>query len=393
MNILFRILVVITLAVNIVCLMFAKKLEAKREWLLDGNTVLREEIERLAPQIESDAAFGEGEGKIDLEATVKDLEDKSGYVERDITEDLSASAADQDPQMNSFWDAYPYDLEKMPTENMSVDKELLKEVYILDPTTQEPKLDETNRPDTMGTALRSQMDALYKALVAQRKRLNTTREWLTKLREELLDTIVELNATKKECRQNAKTIVEREATISTLEGEKAELQSEVEDLNGQVADLEADKESLETDLQAKEDELAQALDEVSTLKKRIEEIVQEQMSGGSGSGPSLHAVKPGQITAGVKGKIVRVDNKYGYAIVKLNDGVYQELVGGDESKSLPDIPFFVKSANAPLGEKASYKATITLTGVSEKHNVVTCKIRKDFALEDVEVGDEIYLVD
>jgi hypothetical protein len=269
---------------------------------------------------------------------------------------------------------------------MAVNEELLKEVYILDDLGQ-PVLDATGRPETRGAPLELQLEPLLKAASAQRERLNDTRTWLEKLRIELVDTIKELNTIKAESRQRVKTIEERDGTISTLEGEKAALQGEVADLKGQVEELEADKASLETDLAAKEEELLVTKDEVEKYKKIIEEIVANEGKQGNAKANMM-----ANIPAGVKGKVVRVNNEYGYCVVKLAPEVYNELVGEDGSKQLPEIPFYIKSPGAD-SKMESYKATVTLTGVAKEPYVVTCKIVGDYLLEDIKPDDELYTID
>lgn len=384
MNILFRILVVLTLIVNIVCLIFAKQLEAKREWLLDGNSSLREYWAKLAPRLESDAAFGDGKDQVDLTLTAS-ADEENEYVERD-TSDTNLSSADIEPQYNNFWEGYEFGYEKKIAKSMSVNEELLKEVYILD-AENKPVRDASGRPETDGAPLQLQLEPLLKAASAQRDRLNNTRTWLEKLRVELVDTIKELNAMKAESRQRVKTIEERDNTISTLEGEKAALQSEVADLTTQVEDLEADKAALEGDLAAKEEELVVTKDEVEKLKKVIADIVANEGKQGNAKANMM-----ANIPAGVKGQVVRVNNEYNYCVVKLSPEVYNELVGEDGSKELPEIPFYVKSPGAQ-DDMASYKATVTLTGVAKDPYVVTCKIVGDYRLEDIKVGDEIYTID
>ncbi|MDO5462678.1 MAG: hypothetical protein Q4F99_04240 [bacterium] len=381
MNILFRILVVLTLIVNGVCLWFAKELEVKRQWLLDCNTVLAQYWGDLAPRIESNAAFGEGENQINLEATAEG----ENFAERDISETNLASA-DMEPQYNDFWAGYPIGYEAKAEKSMSVDQELLKEVYELD-AENKPVVDAAGRPNMDGTPLKNQLDPILRAASAQRDRLNETRTWLEKLRVELVDTITELNNVKTESRQRVKTIEERDNTISTLEGEKAELQSEVADLTTQVEDLEADKTALEGDLAAKEEELLVANDEIEKLKKVIAEIVANEGKQGNAKANLM-----ANIPAGVKGQVVRADNEYNFCIVKLAPDVYNELVGEDGSKELPEIPFYVKSPGAE-GTMAAYKATVTLTGVAKEPYVVTCKIVGDYRLEDIKPGDELYTID
>jgi hypothetical protein len=59
---------------------------------------------------------------------------------------------------------------------------------------------------------------------------------------------------------------------------------------------------------------------------------------------------------------------------------------------LPNAQFYVKSKGLDAS-KDNYKATVELTGITKEPNVVTCKIVGDYTLEDVSVGDELYLTE
>ena len=383
MNILFRILVVLALAVNAVCLWFAQELEAKRDMLMQGNESLRGYIEEIAPQVEDSAAY-EKEQEPAYEG-YKGLDDSG----------TDAEDADMDPEFKDILKDYEYAYEVPVAETMSVDVEKLKEVYCLDENKQ---LDlSSGKPKTKGAPLEEEMKPLVKAVGDQRDRLIKTRTALKKMRELLLEVVATHNEQKAELRVRAKTIVERDKTIedrdgqiATLEGEKRNLEGEISSLKTDIESLNAEKESLENDLTAKEEELLVANDEIARLKKRIEEIVESLNAGGGKGGTTMNQMT--NVSAGVKGEVIRVNNDYGFCIVKLTDRAFIELVGEDGSKPLPNAQFYVKSKGLDAS-KDNYKATVELTGITKEPNVVTCKIVGDYTLEDVSVGDELYLTE
>jgi outer membrane murein-binding lipoprotein Lpp len=215
-------------------------------------------------------------------------------------------------------------------------------------------------------------------------------EQLEVLTRHMTSIEVELGIAKKDLRVANDEIATRDGTIFTLEGEKLTLEGEISSLKTDIECLNEEKETLENEIAAKEEELLVANDEIARLKKRIEEIVESLNAGGGKGGTTMNQMT--NVTAGVKGEVIRVNNDIGFCIVKLTDCAYIELVGEDGSKPLPNAQFYVKSKGLDAS-KDYYKATVELTGFTKEPYVVTCKIVGDYTLEDVSVGDELYLTE
>ncbi len=365
MNIVFRLLVALTLVINGIALWFAKELDAKRTLLLDGNEALRNFVGEIARTFE----------------TEEPAEDTASYEERDVTE-VSLATADITPDKGDFWSQYKPAYEEIPTTSMKVDTELLKEVYVLD-AEGKPLLDGRGNPLMDGAPLSVKLADVLKAAKDQKNRLNKTREFLPLLRKELEDVIAEINRVKVDARQSLKTIAERDATISTLEGEKAALQDEVAAKEGEIESLNAEKEAMQADLDKAVEDLDTAKAEIEKLRRVIKESIQSGSNGEAGT------VATGvNVVAGVKGKVVAVNNKYNYCIIQLTDEAYTEIFGEEGNRVLPKLEFYVKSEGVDIDN--GYKAIIRLQTLVKLPKAVYCEIPVEGKLKDVAVGDEVF---
>lgn len=367
MNIVFRILVVLTLVVNGIALWFAKELDAKRSLLLDGNEALRNFVGEVARTFE----------------TEEPAEDTATYEERDISE-VSLSTADITPDKGDFWSQYKPAYEDIPTTSMKIDTSLLKEVYNLD-AEGKPLLDGRGMPSMEGAPMETTLADVLKSAKDQKNRLNKTRELLPLLRKELEDVIAEVNRVKADARQSLKTIAERDATITTLEGEKAELQDEVASKTSEIESLTSEKEAMQADLDQAVEDLETAQAEI----KKLNDVIKDHIQSGGGAETAATGFN---ITGGVKGEVVRANNDYNYCIIKLTDEAYAELVGEDGSRVLPKVEFYVKSKGVDI--ENGYKATIRLQTIIKDMKAVYCEIPEEGKLsgqdKQLKEGDEVF---
>ena len=225
---------------------------------------------------------------------------------------------------------------------------------------------------------------MEKAL-AQRARMNNVRAQLTALRNEYEDTVAELNQVKKQGRESLKTIAERDETIAGLEADKARLEGEVSDLKGQIETLESEKQSLQADLDKANEELETALADVENLKRTLEEIVKRGTSGVNADGVTAVA----NVTAGVKGSVVRVNNEYNYCLVKLSDEALTELIGENGDKPLPEIDYLVRRP----GDENGIIGKIRLRTITKDAKTIVCDILVDWKQGDINQGDEVFYLD
>ncbi len=368
MNIVLRILVILTLVLNGVALWFANALYNKRELLMHANEDLRQGIVKIASTLEAPEAESEEE----VAPTTR--------VARDISA-VESSNADLEPDYSDFWTKYDETLETVASEDYAVRNPLdLAQVYILDATTKQARLDSMGKPMRMGSPLNAVIDDVVKTSLNQRKRANDVRAQLARIREEYEDVVTEVNQVKKDARKSLKTIEEKEATISTLEGEKADLESQIGGLKDQITTLEDEKLTIQQDLDLANENLEAAQNEVKTLKEQIENIAKMGIQSGGVSA----AVAGANVTAGEKGKVVRADNEYNFCVVQLTDEAFVEIFGEDGARELPEMECWIMrdGVETPL-------AKIRLSNVTKKAKVVTADILVDWKQGDVKPGDKI----
>ncbi len=369
MNIVLRLLVILTLILNGVALWFANALYNKRELLMDSNADLRAGIERIARTLEAPAAEGEEEEAV---ATTR--------TDRDVST-VESSNADIPPDYSTFWKSYDESLETVASESYEIPNPLdLAQVYVLDPVTKEAKLDATGRPIRTGSALNAVIDEIVRISNEQRVLANKVRAQLTKIREEYEDTVVELNQVKKDARKALKTIEEKEAQIATLEDEKRALEDQISGLKEQITSLEDEKLTLQQDLDLANENLEAAQAEVRTLKEQIENIAKMGIQPGG----AAVAVAGANVTAGPKGELVRVDNQYNFCVVQLTDEAYVELFGEDGSREMPEMECWIvrDGVEAPL-------AKIRFTNVTKTLKAVTADILVDWKQAPLNPGDKV----
>ncbi len=371
MNIVLRILVIVTLILNGVALWFANALYNKRELLVDSNTDLRAGIVKIASTLEAPAPETEGEEEA-LPTT---------RVDRDIST-VESSNADIPPDYSSFWKSYDESLEKVSAESYEIPEPLdLAQVYVLDPTTKQAKRDATGRPIRTGSLLNKVIDEVVRVSNEQRVLANKVRAQLTKIREEYEDAVVELNQVKKDARKSLKTIEEKEAQISTLEDEKRGLEEQISGLKEQITSLEEEKQTLQQDLDLANENLEAAQNEVKTLKEQLENIAKMGIQSGGGAAA---AVAGANVAAGPKGKLVRVDNEYNFCVLELTDEAYAEIIGEDGSLKMPEMECWIYRDNvdAPL-------AKIRFTNVVKNLKAVTADILVDWKQAPLAPGDKV----
>ena len=369
MNIVLRILVILTLILNGVALWFAMALYGQRNLVIDRNVLFRDFTIKIAKTFEAEEPV--------LENTA------ANHTARDIS-DVTLATADITPDRSDFWETYKEGYEKLDNKSYQIaNTSDLDEVYILN-AEGKPEKDFQGNPVKEGAPLDNALNEVLKKATAQRSRMNDIRVQLTDLRKEYEETIDNLNEVKKQGRESLKTIAAKEEQISTLEGEKATLEGQVTELKDQVQTLEDDKVALQGDLDKVTEENETLKGEVDKLKATIDKIVQQ---GTRGVNPDAVAAN---ITAGVKGKVVRVDNDYNYCIVKLDDAAIAELIGEDGEKELPEIDLYVRHEGV---NEDDVVGKIRLKTVTKDAGVLVCDILIDWKQGDIKRGDEVFYLD
>lgn len=369
MNIVLRILVIVTLLLNGVALWFATSLYGKRELLIDRNIVLEDFIVTIAKTFEAEDAPHENTA--------------GNHEARDISA-VTLATADITPDRSDFWETYNEELEKMDNKSYSIDARRydLQEIYVLD-AEGKPVMDRTGKPTKEGAPMDILLKEVQQKALDQRARINKVRGELTKVRTELEDTITELNAVKKDGRESLKTIAARDETIAGLESDKARLEEEKSALEDEKAILEDEKSALQADLEKTQEDLDTVVAERDQLKATIEKILQ---TGGAQKNNAASAVA--NVSAGVKGTVAGVDNTYNFCVIKVTEATVNELLGENRDRELPPIDLLVRRPgdDAILGK-------IRVRAITAEDSALICDILSDWKQGDLRKGDEVFYLD
>lgn len=379
MNILLRILVILTLVLNGVAFWFTYALYGKRELLIDRNDRFETFTIEIAKTLEASQPEQTEEDKAALaEMPVIDMES---------TDAEHAGKALSDLEVRSYWTEgdYRIEYESTPEFYQGPDPQDLKEVYVLD-AEKKAKLNARGEAVKEGSKMDVALNEIVSKSEAQRDYYTKVRGQLTALREEYEALVPQIHTLKEESRQRAQTIIERDNTISGLEADKANLEGQVADRDQQIASLEEEKSVLQGDLDAVTEERDTLADEVENLKKTIAMIAQ------SGQGVNANAndvAAIANVTAGVKGTIVRADNLYNSAIVKLTPEALTELIGEAGDRPLPEIDFYVRRP----GKADAIVGKIKVRTLVKDQSAIVCDIPADWKQEPIQKGDEVFYLD
>lgn len=381
MNILLRILVILTLVLNGVAFWFTYALYGKRELLIDRNDRFETFTIEIAKTLEASQPEQTEEDKAALaEMPVIDMES---------TDAEHAGKALTDLEVRSFWTegegGYHIEYESTPEFYQGPDPQDLKEVYVLD-AEKKAKLNARGEAVKEGSKMDVALNEIVSKSEAQRDYYTKVRGQLTALREEYEALVPQIHTLKEESRQRAQTIIDRDNTISGLEADKANLEGQVADRDQQIATLEEEKNVLQGDLDAVTEERDTLADEVENLKKTLEMIAQS----GQGANANANGVAAiANVTAGVKGTIVRADNLYNSAIVKLTPEALTELIGEAGDRPLPEIDFYVRRP----GKADAIVGKIKVRTLVKDQSAIVCDIPADWKQEPIQKGDEVFYLD
>lgn len=379
MNILLRILVILTLVLNGVAFWFTYALYGKRELLIDRNDRFETFTIEIAKTLEASQPEQTEEDKAALaEMPVIDMES---------TDAEHAGKALSDLEVRSYWTEgdYRIEYESTPEFYQGPDPQDLKEVYVLD-AEKKAKLNARGEAVKEGSKMDVALNEIVSKSEAQRDYYTKVRGQLTALREEYEALVPQIHTLKEESRQRAQTIIDRDNTISGLEADKANLEGQVADRDQQIASLEEEKSVLQGDLDAVTEERDTLADEVENLKKTIAMIAQSGL-GANANANDVAAIA--NVTAGVKGTIVRADNLYNSAIVKLTPEALTELIGEAGDRPLPEIDFYVRRP----GKADAIVGKIKVRTLVKDQSAIVCDIPADWKQEPIQKGDEVFYLD
>lgn len=386
MNILLRILVILTLILNGVALWFAISTNGKRMVITARNDAFRDFTVEISKQFEDSASAASATASDEEGEEVAAPTDDGTREERDISE-VSRSTIGITPDKNNFWDSYNFALEQQVGPIYTRLNVLsLDEVFILD-AEGKPVIGRNGLPETKGAPMERSLNAVIDLASAQLNVLRETRKQLITLRKEYETTVAELNRVKALGRDLHKTIQEREETISTLESEKAELNARVAELTDTVSRLESEKADLESEIAAKDEQIADKDAEIERLNNTIEKIMKDRINGGANTQNSDINTAIANVTAGEKGEVVLADNSDNFCIIRLDQASYDELLGPEHNLQLPKVDFLVKTADG------TFVGKIRLRTVIQGDRLIMCDVLSDWKQVPFAKGQKVIYLD
>jgi len=383
-----RVLVVFIFIFSIAALVLGSMLFVKREILKGRANKLEQGLIRLARTLEAQSPA--------------DPETPAVYPERDIS-GVTAEII-ENPTLTQFWTAYKQRLESLdqPTVDLSPEakqRELMS-YYKIDPATGEPERKPLNNQkisDGEGTT-QGVIDHVIERASEQYNILTETRQLLQVTRAELVTTILDLNEQKRTLRDRLVHIVELNNKIAELnrviEGLRNELQQardEIEQHKQTITGLENDKVAL----QERIDELTIKNEQQSTKIAELLDIINARTKGEMGG----DQVPPGQgggtilttrmnIAAGVKGRVVSVDQRYLFVVMELDQTFVDELLKVLTTGDLPMVDLLVQRPGS--SDKPLFVSKVRLTQLNNGKTHAIGEIMTDWQQMPIEPGDTIF---
>ncbi len=381
MNILLRILVILTLVLNGVAFWFTYALYGKRELLKDRN----DRFESFTIEIAKTLEGAQPEQTEDDKAALAEMP----VIDMESTDAEHAGKALTDLEVRSFWTegegGYHIEYESTPEFYKGPEPKDLEEVYVLD-AEKKAKLDSRGKAITTGSKMDVALNEIVAKSEAQRDYYTKVRGQLTALREEYEALVPQIHTLKEESRQRAQTIIDRDNTISGLEADKANLEGQVADRDQQIASLEEEKSVLQGDLDAVTEERDTLADEVENLKKTLAMSAQS----GQRANPNPDGVASvAHVTARVNGTLARGANHHHLPIRPLTPAALNDLLCAAGDRPLPEIDFLVSRP----GKKDAIVGKIKVRTLVKDQSPITCDIPADWKQDAIQQGDEVFYLD
>jgi outer membrane murein-binding lipoprotein Lpp len=379
-----RVLVVLIFILSAAALTFGILLFAKREILKGRTYKLEEGLIRLARTLEAEPP--------------KAPETPPAYPARDIA-GVTADIIDN-PTTSPFWNTYKHELESLdqPLVDLNPRRRELMSYYKINPITMKPERDQlTNLKISSGPGTtQAVIDYAIERASEQYNLLTETRQQLQIIRDELIITVRDLNDQKKFLRDRLVHIVQLNNEIAqlnrTIDGLRRDLQAandEIAEKKLQIADLEAQIQKLEEDndgLTLKTEEQAKIIDE---LRNRIRDLMNPTKTDDPGmemtSSVTLDRIR-GKIPAGVKGRVISVDQKNLFVVMDVEPTFIKELFGAVTDGPLPMVELLIQREN-PEGGKSTFISKVRLSQVKREKNLVIGDILSDWQQGPINEGD------
>ena len=371
-------LVIVFLALAAAALWFELQLNAKRSLLTDRNR-------------QQENYF------VSIARTIEKVEPDKGVTADPINMDVSPVEARpiDSPDMENVLDGYNAYLE---TSNLDTynwenanDRGQLRKIYVLDDEGN-PVMD-LGQPQMTGPGTADELlKKLFESAKAQQSRLNSTRAELVSLRQRLVSVVNEINTLKPAAREDKISLADKEAKISKLEGEKSDLENQVTKIKGQIDELNQEISSLKDEVAVAKDETEAAREEIDKLTQRnqmLEKALKEsfQTRGAASAATTSDAIS--SLSAGDKGKLVRVDNESMFAVVELSDDAMKELKGENFDRAMPNMELAVRRTGHQ-GDAGEFVGRIRLRQEVKGKNYVICDILEAWEQDKLQINDIVF---
>jgi len=380
-----RVLVVFIFILAIAALTLGTMLFAKREILKGRTYKLEEGLISLARTLEAEPP--------------QEPETPPAYPARDVS-GVAAEIIDN-PTTSPFWDTYKHELEnidQVQTLNFNTEKwrRDLMSYYKIDPVTSKPErnpLTNLKISDGPGTTQAVINYAIERA-TEQLNVLNETRQQLQTIRTELIETIRDLNQQKQTLRERLVHIVQLNNEIAqlnrTIEGLRRDLQQANDQIAEQklrIADLEAEKRELEEKNDGLKIKTEELMGIIADLRDQIKTLGSAGGGGPVGIGTSVTLDRlRGQITPGIKGRVVSVDQKNLFIVMEVEPEFVKEAFSAMTDGQLPNAPLLIQRKNADE-KKSLFITKVRLVSIKAENNLAIGEILTDWQQGPINNGD------
>lgn len=390
MNKALHVFVYLFLVLTGAALFFAYETFLNKEEMSDRNKALRDTIIEASAYIEKDTKYASNEAcpeadkyKIDISPLTAEMA-TSGNPE---TKDVLAEA-----------EAYRYGLEDSVHDPLAwgkKERDLLRNIYEIDPATGKPFDDGTTKMTADSDAvrlLRKFVDSLRK----QKDQFNKTREAIPSLRKQVENLVAEVNDLKPQIRKDRKTIEERDQSITELTDQKTKLEGEIVDKKAQIDQLNVEITSLRDDIttarqetEAAKEELEKEKEMVTKLKKMIQDLQKSMIASVGTPGSSELGAAVTSLPAGDKGKILLANNENAFVIIEVTPEAMMELKGNDLTRPLPLLDFPIKRPGfeGPAGEIVG---RVRLRQDVPGKNWIVCDILTNWTQSELKQNDIVF---
>jgi len=162
--------------------------------------------------------------------------------------------------------------------------------------------------------------------------------------------------------------------VETAEAAKKTAEDKAADMEKQKADLETKNQELTVDVQK--------------LTKKLKDLLQAQ--GTSNENTAAVPTQPvWNYPPGAKGKVVAVNDKWNYVLIKLDDAFIKEITGDDPAVSKP-APTGITMSIKRTSPKEAFVAKAKLTQIRLKDKYAIGDVLPDWKQQPVKEGDLVF---